>query len=586
MKYLIPAVLALVGALALVGCARKPLTPAAPWTDVVNDTMYFLATTTDPGGLNIEYLFDWGDGQLARTTRRYESGETAYIKHSFVDPAWCEVRVQASNEKGKSSEWSAPLRFRRSHPPIISDDTISGLVRWAINRWYRASVRVTDPDGDSVSVRFEWDGDKGRAWTAFVPSGSVITDSCLWTAGGPHAVGLIAKDKGSVVTRAPVKSVSVGQMAVVWDTYDEELLYDGTPTLGLIDGEPVLYCVFDAVDCYTLDGRLRWSAPASGNGYAPSLSADGSRLYLTDYDNGLVCFDSRTGQRMWFLASCAGWCTPALGPDGALYVASAPDCVYELQRIRDCGDSAVTEWSLPLGDWGPIDIGVVVGRNGTVYANGFDFEANCSFLVAAAPNGTVLWKDSARIEMSGVPVIDSRDRILVADQSGCLYCFNPDGTLAWSTTTNELSVNSIAVGNDDEIIVTYGCGWLGTYDSSGRQGWTSPINLPGGNTPCVAQDSTVFAFDPEGYVYCIGSSGQTLWEFSVWDSLGVGNRRPKRLEGQGCTSAVIGPNGDLYLATYYGLVCVSHGGLKMAHTAWPTYNHDNAHSGWAGRQQR
>ena len=26
--------------------------------------------------------------------------------------------------------------------------------------------------------------------------------------------------------------------------------------------------------------------------------------------------------------------------------------------------------------------------------------------------------------------------------------------------------------------------------------------------------------------------------------------------------------------------------LRMANTAWPTYNHDNAHSGWAGRQQR
>jgi hypothetical protein len=84
----------------------------------------------------------------------------------------------------------------------------------------------------------------------------------------------------------------------------------------------------------------------------------------------------------------------------------------------------------------------------------------------------------------------------------------------------------------------------------------------------------------------LDNSGQPVWEFSVWDSLGIDKQRVKRLDGEEAPSPMIGPNGDLYLATYYALVCVSHGGLKMANTAWPAYNHDNARSGWAGRQQR
>ncbi|MBN2465645.1 PKD domain-containing protein, partial [candidate division WOR-3 bacterium] len=113
---------------AFAGCAKPPLTPTAPWTDVVGDSLWFLATTTDPGGSGLEYTFDWGDGQTS-TTRRYSSGETAYIKHSFDDPGWHEIMVQARNANGKSSAWSPPLRFRKSNPPVITDDTISGLVR-------------------------------------------------------------------------------------------------------------------------------------------------------------------------------------------------------------------------------------------------------------------------------------------------------------------------------------------------------------------------------------------------------------------------------------------------------------------------
>jgi hypothetical protein len=36
----------------------------------------------------------------------------------------------------------------------------------------------------------------------------------------------------------------------------------------------------------------------------------------------------------------------------------------------------------------------------------------------------------------------------------------------------------------------------------------------------------------------------------------------------------------------YATYCVAIGKARLANTAWPTYNHDNARSGWAGRPQR
>jgi hypothetical protein len=577
---------------ALVGCARKPLTPVTPWVDLADDSLSFFTTSTDPGDLKVCYIFDWGDGSTT-TTDYCASGDTTYCSHGFSDTRVHYVKVRARNEKGAASGWSPSLRFRLTEPPQLAD-TIVGLPRWATDRWYRASVRVTDPEGDSVAVRFLWGDLPAAGWSGFVPSGSVVTDSCQWSVAGPHDVRVVLKDRGCTVSRpGVVKTVSVSTMAVVWQT-GEDLFYEATPTLGQIDGEPVLYCVeYDGtLDCYTLAGQKRWSSPLPGTtGYAASLSADGSRLYLTTGDDtGMVCLDSRTGRHLWSLAGFRdACCTPALGPDGATYVVTTPawDSDY-LRRVRDFGDSAKVEWSLFLGVASPVDKGAVVGRDGTVYAVGYDYQSKCSFLLAVDSGGVVLWQDSARIQIGGTPVIDSQDRILVADLNGGIYCYNPDGTLAWNAATEGLSPVSTAIGMDDQVIVTTDeLAVIKNYDSQGNERWASSgeLELSGWNTPCVAQNSTLIAFDGgSGYVYGINDAGLPLWQFSVYDSLyGDDKGRALRPEAN-FGSPVIGPNGDLYLTIEDGLVCVAHGGLKMANTAWPTYNHDNAHSGWAGRQ--
>ena len=175
MKYLIPAALALFGALALVGCARKPLTPVTPWADLADDSLSFFTTSTAPGGLKICYVFDWGDGSTT-TTDYLMSGDTGYCSHEFADTRVHYVRVMSRNEKGAHSGWSPSLRFRLSQPPQLAD-TICGLRCGAVDRWYHSSVRVTDPDGDSVAVRFVWGDLPAGSWSTFVPG---LPPNC-WT---------------------------------------------------------------------------------------------------------------------------------------------------------------------------------------------------------------------------------------------------------------------------------------------------------------------------------------------------------------------------------------------------------------------
>jgi len=404
---------------------------------------------------------------------------------------------------------------------------------------------------------------------------------------GPHAVRVVLKDKGCTMScPKEVKTVNVDSMAVVWCRSDGQCCYDATPALGTIGGEPVLYCgATTALDCYTLDGRELWSVPISGGvEYAPSVSADGLRLYLTDrVDNGLICLDARTGQRRWHLKMAGARGTPALDPDGAIYiVATDADCV--LSRVSDYGDSSIVDWSTRLGNDLFYSDGAVVGRNGIVYVVDYTGQFHCSVLFAIDRIGSEMWHDDTLIKDGGSLVIDGRDRIIVTDYDGGLYCYNADGTLAWGASVADgLYEGSTVVGRDDDVIVTDNVGRIMSFDSTGRQQWISPVNVQAGNTPCVAQDGSVIAYDPDyGYTYAIGLQGNVLWKFSVWDSLGINKRRGKCNE-EGSPSPVIGPNGDLYLASEDGLFCLGVGDLRMASTAWPTYNHDAARSGWAGR---
>jgi hypothetical protein len=574
-------------AVALTGCASRPLTPATPWTDIANDSLSFFTCGTDPRGLKVCYVFDWGDGDTS-TTGYLPSGTTGWCSREFADSAIRNIRVRSRNERGAESGWSPALTFRPSNPPQLTG-TITGFRRWAPNRWYHASVRVNDPDGDSVAVKFVWGDVPESGWSAYVPSDSVVIDSCRWIPTGPHTVRVVLKDKGCMVSRpSVVETVNVSSMAVIWTTSGYRG-YPGTPTLGSIDGEPVLYCENDDdfLDCYGLDGRLRWSAQMWRNtGFAASLNSDGSRLYLTDYDSGLACLDARSGQKQWCLKVDSAACTPTLGPNGGIYVLARD----RLVRVHDSGDSAVIDWASSLEGSSPVRGGAVVGRNSATYVVVFDTSMHRTALVALDATGSVLWRDTTHMRWGGPPVIDSRDRILVADESGYLHCFNPDGTLAWSapSPTQSILPGCTAVGQDDKVVVTDEEGTVMCYDSTGRIQWASTFtDAEGGTTPCITEDGTTIYYDAESdRVRGIGSYGQVLWAFDVSDSLHHSRRGARLDEGYELPSAVIGPNGDLYLANEGGLTCIAHGGLKLANTAWPTYNHDNAHSGWAGRQQR
>jgi outer membrane protein assembly factor BamB len=596
------ALLALTGALVVVaGCAKTPPSvPTTPVADIREDRLVFFTVCTDPKGLKVQYVFDWGNGDTEPTVY-HPSGETVFVARAFPDTGTFHIKVKARNEAGHTSGWSDECVFHASRPPQLLD-TIVGFARWAVDRWYRPSVKVTDPDGDSVSVKFIWGDSLTSGWSPFVASGSMVTDSVKWQTTGRHVVHVLLKDKGSMVnSSAGAKSVNVAEVGLLWVIPDsEELSSIVSPLMGEIDGEPVLYVdAYDRIVCLGLDGSLKWQASAGYGAYfGPSLSNDGRRLYTADEQVGLFCIDTRTGTVLWNVAVIfESQGTPAVGPDGALYLTgyeNHSDTSF-IVRVRDCGDSAHIDWRVPF----PVvpssaGNGVTIGADGTIYACCATSDERRGSLVALDTTGRLLWQDSTHIGASAdlyAPVIDSRGRIILGDDGGNLHCFNPDGTIAWSTyVTWDMYHGGIAVGYDDRLYFQSLDDRLYCYDSDGRQVWAQymPDGGYGSTTPCVLSDSSVLTFNGDwGQLTCFSWEGEVLWTYCTLDSVeGLKRGHRQKDEGDDEGTPVVGPEGNVYASDMTYTYCFAIGRAHLANTAWPTYNHDNARSGWAGRPQR
>ncbi len=80
-----------------------------------------------------------------------------------------------------------------------------------------------------------------------------------------------------------------------------------------------------------------------GSGSSPDISADGSRIYVTDNAGALHALDAATGEEIWsFTIGYASAGSPSTSPDGLLMPAGGANA--HLLAVRDSGDHATLAW--------------------------------------------------------------------------------------------------------------------------------------------------------------------------------------------------------------------------------------------------
>ncbi|UCD14469.1 MAG: hypothetical protein JSW60_03370 [Thermoplasmatales archaeon] len=101
------------------GAPDPPSKPSGNTSGYICIDYNYSTNTTDPGGLNISYGWDWdGDLIVDEWTDWYKSNETCNISHFWWEPGEYNISVRANNTNGSLSDWSAQLNVTmQNHPP-------------------------------------------------------------------------------------------------------------------------------------------------------------------------------------------------------------------------------------------------------------------------------------------------------------------------------------------------------------------------------------------------------------------------------------------------------------------------------------
>jgi outer membrane protein assembly factor BamB len=403
--------------------------------------------------------------------------QSSYTAPDLLVGPW-EVTVTASNAGGT-------LLYAGSAVGTVAASTQSPL---------SVTLRPVDGTGElSISVQ----------WQDFLATSPDVTGTIAPQTGGATPSPI------SFTVDAPAASASyVGSLEAGYYTLSFELL-DGT--------DPV------------------WQSPTEA---VRILAGQTTELSVTvTYDDITVAPTSIPGQEIWrFTAGDAFdasiWSSPALGPDGTVYVGSDNGLLYALNP------DGSARWSYDTGD--RVYSSPAVADDGTIYVGSYDNNVH-----AVNPDGTSAWASpfSTGDWVRSSPAIGADGIIYVGSRDGNLYAINPDGTPAWASpfSTAGAIASSPAVAADGTI-------YVGSYDSNlyavnpdGSLKWSFQTADWVHSSPAIGADGTVYVGSYDDYLYAIDPvTGMEDWSYYAGDWI--------------ASSPAIGPNGEVYVGDRAGVL--------------------------------
>jgi len=192
------------------GCPKKnqvpdrAAVPSGPTTGFRNSVLTFTSSATDPDGDSVAIRFDWGDGDTSGWSAFKANGASIASSHSWADSGTYTVKAQAKDGDDAVSSWSDGRQVAigtpaaNNHPPN-TPSTPAGDSTGSVGVSYPFTSAATDPDGDSVAIRFDWGNGDTSDWSSNVASGTTVTASHAWGAAGSYDVRAQAKDVNGAV---------------------------------------------------------------------------------------------------------------------------------------------------------------------------------------------------------------------------------------------------------------------------------------------------------------------------------------------------------------------------------------------------
>ena len=195
-----------------------------------------------------------------------------------------------------------------------------------------------------------------------------------------------------------------------------------------------------------------------------SLSKDGTAYMFGNGNTGLCAYNTSTATESWLYKDDFGTApspaftgslrsaTVTVGTDGTLY--SVIDLVSGKGAVIALDPNGSLKWKYETA--GAIaDGGVVLGEDGTVYANGGQASGvNGAGVVALNSDGSLKWHYTTESDAQTVPLIDNRGYIHFITADATYYILKPDGTLFSSQKIGDSTISSPVMDDKGNLYVS------------------------------------------------------------------------------------------------------------------------------------
>ena len=230
-------------------------------------------------------------------------------------------------------------------------------------------------------------------------------------------------------------------------------------------------------------------------------------------------------------------CSPAVGPDGTVYVGSNDDSLYAL------GPGGIVKWSHP-GQSVFDTSSAAIGPDGTIYAGNHD-----GSLYALNANGTVKWTYSVPGEagsstsgnsITSSPALAQDGTVYAHASDGNLYAITSSGSLKWTAAVAGASYAAPTIAPDGTIYIGTDGGTFYALNPDGSQKWAFAAPVTGEpiyTAAAIDAAGNLYFGTLSGNFYSLSPSGTLRWTYVV---------------GDGVTSAPALANGAVYFGGYDG----------------------------------
>ena len=333
---------------------------------------------------------------------------------------------------------------------------------------------------------------------------------------------------------------------------------------------------------------------------SPALAPDGT-IYVTSLNNCLTALDP-AGRKKWsFRTRSDIHSSPALAVDGTIYFGSRDRNFYAVDA------SGSQKWVFRTGGW--VDSSPAIGADGSVYFGSWDKN-----FYALSPTGDLKWRWPTTGPVDSSPVIDAAGTIYIGSHDHRFYALNPDGRQKWVFPTQGAIVASPAIGADGTIYVPSVDGNLYALNPDGSKKWQLHTGSIRSATPVIDAEGQLFVginnsmrcITPDGHLrdwgltlsdegrpfYIDGAAAMTADGLAVFSSaygtiygFPTNTNAPQwyaRIGGATAAPVMVGPDGTVYVGHDSARLVAFRGTTNLTASSWPVFRGNPRQTGRVG----